>query len=111
MIMNLKDLKIEFFKSRGPGGQHKNKRNMAVRVTHMPSGLAAVAQEYRSQQLNKKAALGRLREKLREKYARKIPRIPTRKPRVVKERILEWKKKRTAKKRLRREKIDRDYEW
>lgn len=109
--MNLKDLKVEFFKSGGPGGQHKNKRNMAVRITHLPSGLTAVSQEYRSQGLNKEVALQRLREKLKEKYRRRTPRIPTRESRAVKERILQWKKKRAVKKKLRQEKISTDYDW
>ncbi len=107
--MNLKGLRIEFYKSSGPGGQHKNKRNMAVRVTHIASGLVAVARESRSQQANKEVALERIREKLKERYKRREKRIPTREPRAVKERVLAWKKKRQAKKRLRSEKIDVDW--
>ena len=106
--MNVKGLKIEYYKSGGPGGQHKNKRNMAVRVTHLATGLTAVGQEYRAQGQNKKAALERLKEKLKEKYRREKIRISTRQPRAVKARVLEWKKKRGIKKRLRQEKITDD---
>ena len=106
--MNVKGYKIEYYKSGGPGGQHKNKRNMAVRVTHLATGLTAVGQEYRAQGQNKKAALERLKEKLKEKYRREKIRIATRQPRAVKARVLEWKKKRGIKKRLRQEKITDD---
>jgi len=109
--MNVKGLKIEYYKSSGPGGQHKNKRNMAVRITHLATGLTAVGQEYRTQGQNKEAALERLKERLKEKYRRKKIRIATRQPRAVKERVLEWKKKRGIKKRSRHEKItDEDSE-
>jgi protein subunit release factor A len=105
MGMNLKDVKIEFYKSSGPGGQHKNKRFMAVRATHLPSGIVAVSQEYRSQAINKEVALERLRAKVALKFKKQKPRIATRMPRVIKENIYRWKKKRSAKKQLRREKI------
>lgn len=106
--MNIKGLKIEYYKSGGPGGQHKNKRNMAVRVTHLATGLTAVGQEYRTQSQNKEAALERLKARLKEKYRRKKIRVATRQPRAVKERVLEWKKKRGIKKRSRQEKTVAD---
>jgi peptide chain release factor 1 len=108
--MNTKDLKVEFYKSGGPGGQHKNKRFMAVRITHKPTGLVAVGQEYRSQKTNKEVALERLREKLRAKFQIKKARIPTRESRAVKARTLEWKKRHGVKKKLRQEKIRVDNE-
>ena len=104
MRMNLKDVKIEFYKSSGPGGQHKNKRFMAVRVTHLPSGIVAISQEYRSQAVNKEVALQRLRDKVALKFKKQKPRIATKIPHVIKENIYRWKKKRSAKKKLRREK-------
>ncbi len=97
----MKDVKIEYYKSGGPGGQHKNKRNMAVRVTHVLSGLSAVGQEERSQARNKVLALDRLKKKLIAKNRRQKPRIPTRQPHGVKERVLEWKRKRKVKKEFR----------
>jgi len=54
------DLKYEAMKASGPGGQHVNKSQTAIRVVHHPTGLCAVAQEERSQYLNKKLALARL---------------------------------------------------
>ncbi|MFH1691265.1 MAG: peptide chain release factor-like protein [Candidatus Omnitrophota bacterium] len=101
MVMRLKDLRIEYYKSSGPGGQHKNKRCTAVRVTHILTGLCAVGQQERSQAMNKALALARLEKKITAANRRKKPRVPTRTPRAVKERILEWKKKRKAKKQAR----------
>lgn len=58
------ELKIERMKASGPGGQHTNKTESAIRITHMPTGISATAQEERSQQLNQKLALARLYQKL-----------------------------------------------
>ncbi len=54
------DLKFEACRASGPGGQHVNKTNSAIRVTHLPTGLVAQAQEERSQQRNKALAVARL---------------------------------------------------
>ena len=58
--MLLKDVRVESMRARGPGGQHVNKTASAIRVTHVPSGLVATAQEERSQHRNKQRALARL---------------------------------------------------
>ena len=60
-------LKIEKMRSSGPGGQNVNKRETAVRITHKRTGLSVTAQEERSQYLNKKLALSRLNELLKQK--------------------------------------------
>ncbi|MDP2735658.1 MAG: peptide chain release factor 1 [bacterium] len=62
--INPADLKIEFTGSSGPGGQNVNKRQTAVRLTHVPSGLVVFSQGSRSQQKNKEAALSLLESKL-----------------------------------------------
>ncbi len=64
---NSHDIRIERMRSSGPGGQHANKTETAIRVTHVPTGLCAVSQEERSQHLNKKLALARLEELIRQK--------------------------------------------
>ncbi|XP_024932542.3 uncharacterized protein LOC107424283 isoform X3 [Ziziphus jujuba] len=52
---------LETFKASGPGGQHRNKRESAVRLKHLPTGLIAQAVEDRSQHMNRASALDRLR--------------------------------------------------
>lgn len=70
------DIKIEFFRSSGPGGQNVNKVETAVRVVHIPTGLVVASQESRSQQKNREQAMMMLRSKLlasrREADAQKI---------------------------------------
>ncbi len=58
------DLKIEFSRSSGPGGQNVNKRETAVRIVHIPTGIAVSASTERSQEKNREQALGILRAKI-----------------------------------------------
>ncbi|MDP3710717.1 MAG: peptide chain release factor 2 [bacterium] len=58
------DLKIDFFRSSGPGGQNVNKRETAVRVTHLPTGLQVASQRERSQEKNRDLAMELLRAKI-----------------------------------------------
>jgi peptide chain release factor 1 len=61
------DIKMDFFKASGPGGQYVNKRQTAVRITHIPTGTVVSSQSSRNLEDNKKAALSILRAKLYEK--------------------------------------------
>jgi peptide chain release factor 2 len=61
------DLKIEFTRSGGPGGQNVNKRETAVRIVHMPTGLAVHASGERSQEQNREQAMSILRAKIFKK--------------------------------------------
>lgn len=60
------DLKVDTFRSSGPGGQHMQKTSSAVRVTHIPTGTVAVCESQRSQRQNREAALKILYARLLE---------------------------------------------
>lgn len=59
MTLPKSEIKIETMRGTGPGGQHRNKTDSAVRITHIPTGLSAYADE-RSQSHSKKAAMAAL---------------------------------------------------
>lgn len=59
MSIQRKDLKIETMRGTGPGGQHRNKTDSACRITHIPTGISAYADE-RSQKHSKKSAMEEL---------------------------------------------------
>ena len=97
----LRECEVETFRSSGPGGQHVNKTESAVRLRHVPSGIVVSSQQERSQHRNKTLCLQRLRKKVALLNYRPPKRVPTRVPRSVKNRTLEEKARRSQIKRLR----------
>jgi len=98
----LAECEVETFRSSGPGGQHVNRRETAVRLRHRSSGIVVTCQQERSQLRNKQLALEELRRRLQEQTRPRKRRIPTRMPRSVVRRNAVEKRKRSQKKQLRR---------
>src|SRR3954470_837064 len=97
----LRECEVDTFRSSGPGGQHVNKTESAVRLRHTPSGVVVTSQEERSQHRNKAICLEKLRKKIERLNYRPAKRVPTRISRSAKNRTLEEKSRRAQIKRLR----------
>jgi len=95
------DLKIEFYRGSGPGGQHRNVTDSAVRIRHLPTGIVAQASENRSQVRNRETAMKRLAEALARRERRIKKRVPTKVPSGEKNKRLNEKKQRSRTKQLR----------
>ncbi len=93
---------MQTFRSSGPGGQHVNTADSAVRLKHRPTGIVVTSREHRSQHRNREECLRKLRERVKKLNHRPKRRKPTRKSRGVRERELKRKRIRSEKKRLRR---------
>jgi protein subunit release factor B len=101
IVINEADIRIEFYRSSGPGGQHRNVTDSAVRIRHIPTGIVAQASERRSQSQNRELALERLRIALEKREHKAKKRIATRATKGSVERRLQEKKSTAQKKRLR----------
>lgn len=94
---------VETFRAGGPGGQHQNVTDSGVRLRHRESGVVVTSRARRSQHLNKKECLRRLRRRLEKLNAPPPPpRTPTKPSSSAVRRRLDEKTRRAATKRLRR---------
>jgi len=98
----LAQCRVDTFRSGGPGGQHQNKTESGVRLTHLTTGLVVTARESRSQHSNRRVALTRLRAALEEQARPARQRVATKIPPREKRRRLEEKRQRSQKKQGRR---------
>jgi len=85
------EVEIDFFRASGLGGQNVNKRETAVRLRHIPSGLVVVVQSERTQGANREIALTRLQKKLERLNRPNKKRFKTKVPRREREKRLREK--------------------
>jgi ribosome-associated protein len=93
-----REVVVEVSRASGPGGQHVNKTESAVRLKHLPSGVVVVSQDTRSQHRNRETAFERLVERLERLNHVPRKRVATRPTAAARKRRLEAKKQVGAKK-------------
>ena len=105
-MVDRRDVRVEFLKAGGPGGQHRNKTETGVRLTHRPTGVVVRAVERRSRRQNLEVAFERLEARLERLRARPAVRRRTRPTAAARERRLAQKRRRS---RLREERSRPDW--
>ena len=96
-----REVEVDVFRASGAGGQHVNKTESALRLTHPPSGVVVIAQDSPSQHRNRDIAFDRLVERLKRLNHVPKKRVPTKPSKAAKKRRLETKKQVGAKKQAR----------
>ncbi len=102
------EIRLDTYRASGPGGQHVNKTNSAIRLTHLPSGVVVIAQDSPSQFRNKETAFARLITRLTKLNHVPKPRRATKPTRASKERRIEAKKTRATVKSVRSKMVSHD---
>jgi len=98
----LRECDVETYRGSGPGGQHRNRRDSAVRLTHRATGIVVTATERRSQHQNKEVALERLAAKLAARARKRKPRVATKPSKSARDKRITAKKVRSTIKSARR---------
>ena len=96
-----REVVVDAFRASGPGGQHVNKTESALRLTHAPSGVVVTAQDSRSQFRNRETAFERLAERLKRLNHVPKKRVATKPTFASKQRRIEGKKRAGVKKQAR----------
>jgi ribosome-associated protein len=87
-----REVEVDVFRASGPGGQHVNRTESALRLTHPPSGVVVMSQDSSSQHRNREVAFERLVERLQRLNHVPVKRVPTRPTKAARKRRLETKK-------------------
>lgn len=98
----LAECEVQTFRAGGPGGQHRNVTDSAVRLVHQPTGVTVTCATHRSQHRNRREALAILAERLARRARRKKRRVPTRPRKGAVEARLQEKHRRAGTKKTRR---------
>ena len=91
-----REVEVDVFRASGAGGQHVNKTESALRLTHPPSGVVVIAQDSPSQHRNRDIAFYRLIERLKRLNHVPKKRVPTKPSRAAKQRRIDAKKREGA---------------